>query len=505
VTAAPQVWAATAPRARLDDRCLAALPAGIRRPTYDRARLEPGIVHIGIGAFHRAHQAVYIDDFLHKQFGPWGIVGISLRHGAVRDALEPQGGLYTLVERESSHIDYRVIGSVVSVLLATQDPEAVLRRLTVPATSLVTVTVTEKGYCLAPGGRLDPDHPEIRRDLEARHAPRSAIGFLVEALRRIRAAGTAPPSILSCDNLPSNGRTLHRALVDFAALRSDDLAGWIEGTVAVPSTMVDRIVPATTDADMAEVKTALAIEDRGPVVGEPFRQWVVENRLGHGFPNLAEAGVEIVADVAPHERMKLRMLNGCHSSIAYLGQLAGHEFVADAMDDRSLRRFLERMMAEEVAPTLLEFSGQRLAGYAAQLIRRFENRAIRHRTRQIAMDGSQKLPQRLLGTVEDRLRKHASIARLALAVAAWVRFLGGKDDRGRAIEVSDPRARELTAWAEMSQSDDEIVANLVDRSGIFPAAVQQSEIFRRELVQAVALLRGVGVREALKRPAYGGT
>jgi fructuronate reductase len=504
VTAATRPAPVTAHPARLEGRYLAALPAGIRRPAYDRTRLEPGIVHLGIGAFHRAHQAVYVDDLLHKRFGPWGIIGISLRHGAVRDALEPQDGLYTLVVRESARVDYRVIGSVRSVLLASENPEAVLRCLTAPATRLVTATVTEKGYCLAPGGRLDPDHPEIKRDLEAPHSPTSAIGFLVEALRRLRAAGTAPPTILSCDNLPANGRTLRRALLDYASLRGGDLAGWIEETVAVPSTMVDRIVPATTDADRAEVKAALSVEDLGAVVGEPFSQWVIENRLGDGFPNLTEVGVELVPDVAPHERMKLRMLNGCHSSIAYLGQLAGYEFVADALDDPNLRRFLERMMAEEIAPTLPEFPMRQLAAYGAQLVRRFENRAIRHRTWQIAMDGSQKLPQRLLGTIEDRLRSNASVARLTLAVASWMRFLGGKDDRGQAIAVSDPRAEELTRWAGLPQGDGDIVANLVDRSGIFPAALQRSESFRRELVDAVALLRRVGVREALKRSAYGG-
>ncbi|HYB10432.1 MAG TPA: mannitol dehydrogenase family protein, partial [Alphaproteobacteria bacterium] len=274
--AAAETSPVTTRAVRLDSRHLATLPAAIRVPAYDRNRLEAGIVHLGIGAFHRAHQAVYIDDLLHKRFGPWGITGISLRQATVREALEPQDGLYTVVSRERARADYRVIGSVKSVLVATENPEAVLRCLTAPATRVVTITVTEKGYCFATDGRLDSNHPEIKHDLAAPRAPTSTIGFLVEALRRIRASGKAAPTIVSCDNLPSNGSTLRRTLIDFASLHADGLAAWIEGSVAVPSTMVDRIVPAATEADRAEVKSALAVEDRGTVVGEPFSQWVVE-------------------------------------------------------------------------------------------------------------------------------------------------------------------------------------------------------------------------------------
>ena len=501
MTANPQPTSSARQHPRLEARWLKDLPSEVRGLSYDRNRIDTGIVHLGIGAFHRAHQAVYLDDLLSKEVEPWGIVGVSLRHSAVRDALEPQDGLYTLVVRHDSRTEYRVIGSVKSVLVAPEDPEAVIRRLAAPSTRLVTLTVTEKGYCLAPDGKIDPALPEIGHDLKTPDRPKSAVGFIVEALRRIRDAETPPPTILSCDNLPSNGRALRQALIDFAARRDEKLANWIERNAAIPSSMIDRIVPATTEADLAEVEAVLTFADWGAVVGEPFSQWVIEDRLGDRFPPLAGVGAEIVPDVGPYERMKLRMLNGCHSSIAYLGQLAGCEYVCDALAEPCLRHFIERMMVEEIAPTLSHFSNGRLNSYGAELMRRFANRAIRHRTWQISMDGSQKLPQRLFATIEDRLRSGASIKRLTLAVAAWIEFLGGKDDRGRPIDVSDPYARDLTRWADVQQSEAQIVANLVDRSGIFPESLRRSERFRRKLVDALALLRRLGAKEALKQYA----
>ncbi|HLI14200.1 MAG TPA: mannitol dehydrogenase family protein [Alphaproteobacteria bacterium] len=505
MTAAPQARRASEGRPRLGARSLAAAPLHVARPRYDRAELTAGIVHIGIGAFHRAHQAVYVEDLLERRFGPYGIIGVSLRSPSVRDALAPQDGLYTLIQRDGARTDFRIVGSVKQVLVAPENPAAVLDALTASATRLVTITVTEKGYCLAPDGRLDLAHPEIVHDLAHPATPRSAVGFLVEALHRIRAAGLRPPTILSCDNLPSNGDTLRRALRDFAARRDGELARWIEDAVAVPASMIDRIVPATTAADRAEVAEALGLEDRGAVVAEPFRQWVVESDLAPGMPALDEVGVELVTNIAPYERMKLRLLNGCHSALAYLGQLAGYEYVADAMGDPALRRFLDRMMRMEIAPTLAEFSPGRLADYAAQVLARFGNRAVKHRTWQIAMDGSQKLPQRLLGTIADRLRAGAPLGRLALAVAAWMRFLGARDDRGMPIAISDPRADELMAWAAPGQSDAAIVGNLLDRSRIFPPELAASPVLRQALTGALSSLRERGAKEVLRMPAYGGS
>ncbi len=490
--------------ARLTPDRLTALPARVVRPDYDRRQAGTGIVHLGIGAFHRAHQAVYVDELNRRRSGPFAITGVSLRHGAVRDALEPQDGLYTVVIRDTARIDYRVIGSVRRVLLAPEDPRAVLDRLVDPATRLVTLTVTEKGYCLAPDRSLDPAHPEIAHDLASPEAPRTAIGFLVEAMRRIRAAGTAPPTVLSCDNLPSNGQLLRRTLAAFAARRAPDLGRWIEASVAVPSAMIDRIVPATTEQDLSDVAAALGVADPGAVVAEPFSQWVIEESVAEGFPDFAAVGVEMVADVAPYERLKLRMLNGCHSSIAYLSQLAGYAFVAEALDDPNMRRFIARMMAEEIAPTLAEFTTQRLADYAATVIRRFENKAMRHRTWQIAMDGSQKLPQRLIGTLADRVQSGAPFGRIALALAAWFRFLAGSDDGGGRIEVSDPRAREMAVLVDSGLPESVAVDNMLRRSGLFPPALAGSAALAAALADDLRLLRHHGARSVLAMQEFGG-
>jgi fructuronate reductase len=489
-----------APLPRLDAERLGLLTTEVARPRYDRARIGIGVVHLGIGAFHRAHQAVYLDDLVASGRHDCGVLGISLRHADVRDSLAPQDGLYTLIERAPKGSRYRTVGAVREVLVAPENPDAVLRRLADPATRLVTLTVTEKGYCLDAVRRLDANHADIRHDLATPEAPRSAIGFLVAALRRIRRAGAAPPTLLSCDNLPSNGAVLRRALVDFAALAGDDIAGWIEDSVATPCSMVDRIVPATTEADRAEVARIIGLRDEAAVVAEPFRQWVIEDTCGEGMPPLGRVGAEIVARVEPFERLKLRLLNGPHSSIAYLSQLAGIELVSEAVSLAPIAGFIRGLIEEEIAPTLRQdFPPERLAAYGRTVLERFANPAIRHRTVQIAMDGSQKLPQRLLGTIADRVREGAPVERLTLAVAAWLRFLGGANDRGAPVEISDPRAAELRGWADRSLAPVQIVDNFLDRSGLFPGELRASAGFRRSLAAALETLARDGALNLLAR------
>ena len=318
-----------------------------------------------------------------------------------------------------------------------------IARLTDPATRIVSLTVTEKGYCHTPQtGDLDEHHPDIVHDLQNPGTPRSAIGFLVAALARRRIAGTAPFTVLSCDNLSANGHTVGRIVTQFAALRSRNLAKWIEAEVAFPSTMVDRIVPETTDLDRSEISSALGMTDAWPVVTEPFTQWIVEDRFPAGRPDFAAAGVQMVSDVTPFEHMKLRLLNASHSALAYLGYLAGHETIASTMTDLRFAA-LARQVMHDAAPTLTMPEGTDLAAYSASLLQRFSNPALHHRTWQIAMDGSQKLPQRLLATMQDRLRLGLSIDTHALAVAGWMRYVTAKDEQGRAIDVRDPLAREL--------------------------------------------------------------
>jgi fructuronate reductase len=343
----------------------------------------------------------------------------------------------------------RVIGSVRRLLVAPAGPEALLHAMSDPRVRIVSLTVTEKGYCHDPAtGTLREDHPDVEADLAHPIEPRTAPGFLVEALRRRRADRSPPFTVLCCDNLPANGQTVARVVARYAALVDPDLGRYVESEVAFPSTMVDRIVPATTDADRDAIAARLGLEDAWPVVTEPFTQWVIEDRFSAGRPRIEDAGAELVRDVAPYELMKLRLLNGSHSTLAYLGYLAGYETVSDVMADADFARLVRDLMDEEVTPTLSVPPAADPAGYKRSLIRRFANPALRHRTWQIAMDGSQKLPQRLLGTVRDRLNAGAPIPRLALGIAAWMRYVTGVDEAGRPIDVRDPLSARLRALAD---------------------------------------------------------
>ena len=458
---------------RLSLDTLSDLPAAVSRPAYDVRATTAGVVHLGVGAFHRAHQAVYLDDRLNAGERGWGVIGASLRSPDTRDALASQHGLYAVMVRSGEGTRTRVVGALRGLLVAPEDPERLVAAMADPRVRIVSLTVTEKGYCHDPTtGALREDHPDIRRDLATPLSPVSAPGFLVEALRRRREAGVAPFTVLTCDNLPANGETVHRVIGRLAALRDPDLGRWVAGEVACPSTMVDRIVPATTDADRAAAAEAMGLEDAWPIATEPFTQWVIEDRFPGGRPRLEEAGAQLVSDVAPYELMKLRLLNGSHSTLAYLGYLAGHETVADAMGDAGLARLVAGLMDEEVSPTLAVPPGADLAGYKSSLQERFRNPALRHRTWQIAMDGSQKLPQRLLGTVRDRLNAGAPIPRLALGVAAWMRYVTGLDEAGRPIDVRDPTAARLRALADEAG---------LAAARLAPALLSVREIFGEDL------------------------
>lgn len=437
-----------APKGRLGEAALARLPADVQRPAYDRAGLSTGIVHLGVGAFHRAHQAVFTDDVLAKD-PSWGIVAASLRNPDTRDALAPQDGLYTLLVRSGAGDAPRVIGSITRVLAAPQEREALLGAMTDPGVRIVSLTVTEKGYCHRPStGELDEDHPDVRHDLATPHAPRSAPGVIVEALRRRREAGVSPFTVLTCDNLPSNGRLAKRVISRLAALRDADLGAFVEGELASPCTMVDRIVPATTDADRARVAEMLGLDDAWPVAAEPFSQWVIEDEFPSGRPAWETAGAEIVADVEPYENMKLRLLNGSHSIMAYLGYLMGYETIAEAASDERVARLVRAYMDDEATPTIAVPAEADVEAYKRALFERWRNPALRHRTWQVAMDGSQKLPQRLVAVARERLAAGASIDATAFGLAAWMRYATGVDEYGRPIDVQDPLGARLRAIAD---------------------------------------------------------
>ncbi len=483
---------------RLSNATLSRLPPAVARPAYDRSAITPGVVHLGIGAFHRAHQAPVIDDLLAAD-PSWGIVAASLRSPATRDALAPQDGLYTLAVAGADGTTHRVIGCVSELLVVPEDRERLLARMADPRVRIVSLTVSEKGYCHDPAtGRLAEDHPLVRADLAAPREPSSVPGLIVEALARRRAAGLAPFAVMPCDNLPANGATVRRIVARFASLRDADLGRFVEGEVAFPATMIDRITPATTDADRAAIAAATGLDDAWPVVTEPFSQWVVEDRFPAGRPDFAAAGVTVSDKVPAYERMKIRLLNGPHSTLAYLAVQMGRETVADAMHDLHLVRFLAAMMRDEIEPTLRPDGLGDLTSYRHETLRRFANPALRHRTRQIAMDGSQKLPQRLLGSVRDRLKAGAPIDRLGLAVAAWMRWVVGVDETGKPHDINDPLSPKLSAIAATAGRDAAALASgLLSVREIFGDDLSTDPRLQAAVVPALASVLDRGTARTL--------
>ena len=482
---------------RLSANTLSSVPAGVRVPDYDRSQITPGIVHLGIGAFHRAHMAVYVDDLL-KDNPDWAIIGASLRRPDTKEALEPQDGLFTVAVRDASGTHPRVIGSILKVLDANSEREDLLALMASPQIRIVSLTVTEKGYCHDPAnGELDQRHPDIVHDLANPEAPRSAPGMLVEALARRKAAGIAPFAVMSCDNLPSNGETVKRIVTKFAALRDAELGEWVNA-VAFPGTMVDRIVPSTTDDDRAMIADLIGAGDAWPIMTEPFTQWVIEDNFPQGRPAFENAGGQLVEDVEPFERMKLRMLNGSHSTMAYLGYLAGYEYISDVMGDEDFVALIHGLMTEEVMPTL-DMPGVDLGAYRDQLLERFRNPALKHRTWQIAMDGSQKLPQRLLGTIRDRLAAGQPFERLGLGVAAWMRYVVGIDEKGEVIDVRDPLAMRMMAIAADAIDDaEDLYIGLVALSEVFGTDLGDNQTFGETVATALDELFELGVKETVQ-------
>ncbi|WP_313698164.1 mannitol dehydrogenase family protein [Achromobacter sp.] len=499
---------------RLNAALLDGLPAQVARPGYDRDALGIGIVHLGLGAFARAHLAAVNDAALRAGTAPdWGICGVSLRHADTRDALAPQDGLYALALRDADGIGASrqrvgVIGCLLEPLVAPEDPQAVLARIAAPGTRIVSITVTEKGYCHDPAsGRLNLDHPDVVHDLANPESPCGVIGFVVRGLQRRRAMGLPAITVMSLDNLPANGHLLRALVLTFAARVDPALADWIASACAFPCSMVDRIVPRTTDADRQEIAAVLGVRDAWPVVAEPYLEWVVEDRFAAGRPDWTAGGARFVTDAAPFETLKLRMVNGAHSALAYLSVMAGWATVDEAMARPGMRRFLGALMSQEIEPTLPPLPGLDIEKYRQGLLQRFANPALRHQTRQIAMDGSQKLPQRLLGTVRDRLAADAPMPGLALAVAGWLHFLRGSDEAGRVFEVQDPLAEALArrheeaeraagqageghaamlAWAEVMTGFEPVFGDL-----------GQEPRFVRAVGAAAQLLRSLGVVGAL--------
>ncbi|MBM18792.1 MAG: mannitol dehydrogenase [Stappia sp.] len=475
----------------------AGLPADYPRLTRSNdARPGVGIVHLGLGAFFRAHGAIYIAEAMAASGGDWGITGVSLKRPDQRDRLAPQGCAYTALELGPDGEHPRVIEVIENVLVAPEDPAAVVAAMAAPGVRIVSLTVTEKGYCHEPAtGRLMRDHPDIKADLANPERPSSAPGFIVRALAARRAAGLPPFTVMSCDNLPDNGHLLRGVVLDLAALVDPGLAAWIEKEGSFPATMVDRIVPATKDEDLDRVAELTGRRDESPVLHEPFRQWVIEDDFVDGMrPDLGAVGVELVEDVAPYEAMKLRCLNGTHSTLAYLGYLAGHETIAETVADEAFALFVTRVWDEEIIPGLTPPPGVSLTDYSRALLARYANPGIRHRTWQIAMDGSQKLPQRILTQLAEGLAAGRAMSGLTLAVAAWMRYVGGTDEKGAAIDVRDPMAERLKALSDAAPDPRGKAMALLGVAEVFPAELRDNADFRERLATAYAGLAEKGAR-----------
>jgi fructuronate reductase len=468
---------------------LAGLAPGAKLPAYDRMALKSGILHLGPGAFFRAHFAPYTDSALAHAGGDWGIEVASLRTANVADHLNEQDGLYTMLVRDTEGTEAHVMGPIMKAHVATRNPADLLERLEDPAIRIVSLTVTEKAYGFdAATGGLDLKHADIAADLADPHAPRGVIGFLVEGLSRRRAKGIKPFTPLSCDNLPSNGAVLKRLVLDFAERTDPALRQWIEQNVPFPSTMVDRITPASTDATYRDAETLTGRTDLAAIETEPFAQWVIEDHFVDGRPHWEKAGALMVEDVSAYEKMKLRMLNGAHSLLAYLGYIAGYEFIRDVMDDLGLAALAHRHMNAATA-TLDPVPGIDLDAYADELMARFANKAIAHRTYQIAMDGTQKLPQRLLEPATEALAQGSQAETYAIAVAAWMRYALGTDRKGNSYDLRDPRATEIaTLLTGVPRNGGAVSAALFTLPGLFPAALTENLAWTDDVANKLEIL-----------------
>lgn len=474
-------------------------------PTYERAALRERILHIGFGAFARAFLTTILDETLDATKDPagrdWGMVAVRLNSGVEDlDALERDDCRHWVLAADDERTDVRRVDAVIATCHPLRDGlAALLGRFTRPELAIVSLTITEKGYCTR-DGRLDPEHAGILGDLATPLAPATAIGVLVEGLRLRRAAGLAGLTVLSCDNLPENGHVCRAAVLDFARARDEGLAAWIEANVSFPCTMVDRIVPAL-DTDGRDMLARAGIAADAGIVCEPFRQWVVEDDFAAGRPDFSIAGARFVDDVRPFEEMKLRMLNGSHTFLACLGQIAGHATIAECMDDPLFRAAARGLMLEEQAPTLSLPDGHDLAAYAEALLARFSNSRLKHRTAQIATDTSQKLPQRLLAPIRRHLATGTPWPRLALGVAGWLAFCRGKDEAGVALALNDPLSGRIAEIVAGNDDGPGYVRAILALDAVVPADLAANADFVSLVEAAYLELRREGVRATLARLA----
>ncbi|WP_422377973.1 mannitol dehydrogenase family protein [Roseibium sp.] len=480
----------------LNNTVLTTLPSNIARPAYHRDDLSPGILHIGVGNFHRAHQAVYLNRLFDTgESLDWAIIGAGLKpyDAAMRDRLAPQDWLTTVVELAPEGLNALVCGAMIDFLEV--DPAQLVERLCQPDIRIVSLTITEGGYFVDPNtGGFDAAHPEILADLHRPDAPKTVFGALVSALLKRRNSSLAPFTVMSCDNLPENGHIARQAVAGFARALSNEAGDWVEENVAFPSGMVDCITPATGDRERQLVRETFGLADAAPVVCEPFRQWVLEDNFPTGRPALEKVGVEFVEDVAPYELMKLRILNGGHAAIAYPGALLGHHFVHDAMADPLIQAYLKRLEKQEILPTVPQIPGVSFEAYLDTVMERFSNPAVGDTIPRLCLDGSNRQPKFILPAIQDRLDRSLSITGLALETALWCRYCLGRDEQGNTHVIEDESADLLHAWARSVFEGDPELSTLPELFG----TLATHEAFLRAFRHAVERIRANGVAATLK-------
>ncbi len=483
---------------RLNQQTLSCAHAKVK-PNQNSLTAKAGILHLGFGAFHKAHQALITDAAMQNSGGDWKIIAVTRRDKSAQQQLLPQDGYYCVGIGYNEELDIHIVSAIADVL-TMEEPQRVLKYMCDPKIKIVSLTITEKGYCHHPAsGELDLNNPLIQHDLHHLQTPHSAIGYLVSALQYRKQHNIAPFTALSCDNLPDNGHVLRKVVLAFAEQIDAELYEWIKDRVTFPCTMVDRIVPRTTEAEVARIEAELGLEDQGCVITEPFLQWVIEDNFVNGRPQWEKAGIDNVVfsnNVASYEKMKLRLLNGSHSAIAYLGYLSGYQTVAQTMQDKQFSTFIRTMMDKEITPSL-SITEIDLSHYKDQLIARFLNTALHHKTWQIAMDGSQKLPQRILQTLDYALQHNITTNALYLVLAAWMKYTSGRDEANNPIDVRDPMAATFAQIWQDQQDAPSIVNAYLRLDSIFSQRLSTNTTFTTALTDALQRLLNLGAKQCV--------
>ncbi|MDT0582218.1 mannitol dehydrogenase family protein [Brumicola blandensis] len=491
---------------RLSATLVKSLPGCVQCPRYDAEQHGAGIIHIGIGAFHRGHQAVFTDDALAQSGGDWRIIGVSLRSQTVKEQLNPQDGFFTLIEKSTGKSTARVIGSIKEVIAAREEPQKLSEALADPSIKIVTMTVTEKGYHYDQSSQsIDWESADIQHDLVFPNEPKSMPGLLVKAcLKRMKSeySHSSKLSIISCDNLPENGAIVKSVVLGLASRVDKKLVTWIQNNVSFCSSMVDRIVPKVTVADGQALTQQYGYEDQGLIVTEPFKQWVIEDNFCTERPDWESAGVLFVKQVSDYEKLKLRTLNGSHSALAYMGVLLGHKWIHQAVIDPLLVTVIQRLMQKETGPTIPTFPNVDLAEYQQQIIQRFENSDIAYATQQVASDGSQKLQQRILQAMEELYRenKEQHTACLMATLVCWLRYLKGSDEKGVTYIINDPIADLLHALVnEHWEQPIDLVDALFKQTSIFPTSLKTTPNFTKRLIDGIHKITELGTHAYLSQ------